>query len=191
MNTFIVANPEKCIGCKACEVACAVAHLDVSVSTAGANGLPFVPRLNLVRAHHVTMPVQCHQCDDAPCANVCPTQAIVQKNGVNSIITDRCNGCKSCILACPFGVIDVQPKISNGEPEHQSGLRFETSEGEQEKPIYAIHKCDLCAGRAGGPACVEVCPASAFTVLEHEKIMTGIKKKRLAAALDIAGKGKF
>ncbi|WP_406543611.1 hypothetical protein [Clostridium ljungdahlii] len=49
MNTFVVANPNKCIGCKSCEIACAAAHLDVSVITAGSAGVPFSPRINLIR----------------------------------------------------------------------------------------------------------------------------------------------
>lgn len=190
MNNFVIANPEKCIGCKACEVACAVAHLDVTVATAAAKDVPFVPRLNLVRASNVTMPVQCRQCDDAPCANACPVEAIIQKNGINTVIPDKCIGCKKCMMACPFGMIDIQPKISKGEPETQGGLHLETKEGEQEKAIFVIHKCDFCAGRANGPACVEVCPANAFTVVEEKVIVESIRKKRLEAALDIAGKRK-
>lgn len=190
MNTFIVANPKKCIGCKACEIACAAAHLGVDLYEAESAKLPFMPRLNLIRASNVTMPIQCHQCDGAPCANICPEDAIVHKNGCNTIIDDKCIGCKKCIVACPFGMIDVQPKISDGEFEQQAGLLVETPAGEEEKAVYVIRKCDLCEGRAGGPACIEVCPAKAFTLLEQEKLMADVKNKRLAAALDIAGINK-
>lgn len=186
MNTFIMANPQKCIGCKACEIACAVAHLDVSVSTAGATGLPFVPRLCLVRTAYITMPVQCHQCDDAPCANICAEGAIVHRNGVNIVDDGKCIGCKKCMVACPFGMIDIKPKISNGQPEAQNGLCIHTAAGEQEKEVFVTYKCDLCSGRKKGPACVEVCPAGAFTVLEHDSIIAGVKGKRLAAAIEIA-----
>lgn len=188
MNKFVIADPEKCIGCKACEIACAVAHLDVSVASAQAMDVPFVPRLNLIRTSNVTMPVQCRQCDDAPCANVCPVEAIIQKDGINTIIPDKCIGCKKCMIACPFGMIDIQPKISNGEPETQDGLQLETSDGKHEKALFVIHKCDFCAGRANGPACIEVCPANAITIADQKVIMESIRQKRLEAALDIAGK---
>lgn len=186
MNTFIIANPKKCIGCKACEVACAVAHLDVTVAAAGEAGLPFIPRLNLVRTSHVTMPVQCRQCDDAPCANICSEGAIIHRNGSNVVDDEKCIGCKKCMLACPFGMIDIQPKVSNGELEAQQGLRLETQDGNQEKAVFVTYKCDLCAGRTAGPACVEVCPAGAFTVLDNRKITADIHQKRLAAALEMA-----
>jgi len=190
MNTFIMANPQKCIGCKACEIACAVAHLDVSVSTAGATALPFIPRMNLVRTPYITMPIQCRQCDDAPCANICAEGAIIHRNGINIVDDDKCIGCKKCMVACPFGMIDIRPKISNGELESQNGLRIQTAEGEQAKEVFVTYKCDLCSGRKGGPACIEVCPAGAFTTMDHSQIITDIRKKRLAAALDIANNQK-
>ena len=89
MNRFIVADSTRCIGCRTCEVACAVAHQG-SVS---ANA--FTPRIRVVKGGSYTTAVGCHQCEDAPCANVCPTQAIRRNAGVWHVEQARCIGCKS------------------------------------------------------------------------------------------------
>lgn len=70
MNRFIMADSAKCIGCRTCEVACVVSHQD-AISTDA-----FTPRIRVVKGDAFTTAVGCHQCEDAPCANVCPTQAI-------------------------------------------------------------------------------------------------------------------
>lgn len=180
MNTFVVANPHKCIGCKACEIACAVAHLDSDINVAAQQGAPFLPRINLVRAPRVTMPIQCRQCEDAPCAGVCPVQAITQQE--NRIVVHRevCIGCKACMVACPFGAMDMA-----AQEEAQGILQVETGEGNQRKKIMVAHKCDLCTGRAGGPACVEVCPAEAFVIVNPQRLTRDIKEKRLSSAREI------
>jgi len=174
LNTFIVANPNKCIGCKACEIACAVSHLDSSVATAGFVEAPFSPRVNLIRAEKVTAPIQCRQCDDAPCANVCPVSAIIHEENKIIVKTELCIGCKTCVLACPIGAMDM-------------ALQNITKE-EVSKEVMVAHKCDLCVGRPEGPACVEVCPGAAFVVVEPKVINESIKNKRKANALKIMGK---
>ena len=72
LNSFVVADPGKCIGCKVCEVACAVVHSDVPVTTAGTMVTPIIPKLYVVKTATVTMPIQCRHCEDAPCGNACP-----------------------------------------------------------------------------------------------------------------------
>lgn len=75
MNRFVIAEPDKCIGCRTCEVACVLAH-----PTGAENDLTpenFRPRLRLVKGLKLTAPVQCRQCENAPCVNVCPTNALV------------------------------------------------------------------------------------------------------------------
>ena len=60
MNTFVIADPKRCIGCRTCEVACVLAHS----SGAGLQALSaahFIPRLRLIRTAKVSVPVQCHQ----------------------------------------------------------------------------------------------------------------------------------
>lgn len=188
MNTFVVANPNKCIGCKACEISCAVAHLGTSVATAGSTETSFSPRLNLIRAEIVTMPIQCRQCDDSPCANVCPVGAIVHKDNKVVVKAESCVGCKTCMVACPFGAMDMVPKYQNGEEQMQSNLNVVTEEGKENKEAIVAQKCDLCAGRPGGPACVEVCPGNAFTIVKPKVINDSIKNKRLSNALNIIGK---
>ena len=60
MNRFIVADAEKCIGCRTCEVACAVSHQDAVSAHA------FTPRLRVVKGDDYTTAVGCHQCEVAP-----------------------------------------------------------------------------------------------------------------------------
>ena len=72
LNSFILANSEKCVGCKTCEIACALAHLERNPGTAGAADGAFMPRLYVMRTPEVTVPVQCRHCEDAPCANALP-----------------------------------------------------------------------------------------------------------------------
>ena len=189
MNTFVVANPNKCIGCKSCEIACATAHLDVSILSAESAGVPFSPRINLIRAEKVTVPIQCRQCDDAPCANACPAAAIVHQGNKIVVKTELCIGCKACMLACPFGAIDMVPQCKNGQKQMQ-GLSVINKEEKHNKEVMAAHKCDLCAGRTGGPACVEVCPVDAFTIVKPEVINNSIKNKRRSSALAIMRKQK-
>lgn len=188
MNNFIVANPRKCIGCKACEIACAVAHLDVNVTDAAEMDVPYGSRLNVVRASHVTMPIQCRQCEDAPCAAVCPEGAIAQIGNCNIADDEKCIGCKKCLLACPFGVIDITPNFEGGIMQSQAGLKLQSPEGNKEKARFVVRKCDLCAGRASGPACIEVCPADAFTVINPKLIRWEVSQKRTAAANSFSSK---
>lgn len=180
MNTFVVANPHKCIGCKACEIACAIAHLHSDVNDAAAKQAPFIPRINLVRAPRVTMPIQCRQCEDAPCANVCPVNAITQQDNRIVVHGDVCIGCKACMVACPFGAMDMATQEAE-----QGILQVEIGDSGEPKKVMVAHKCDLCAGRENGPACVEVCPAEAFIVVNPQKLTRNIKEKRLASAREM------
>ncbi len=169
MSTFVVANPRKCIACKSCEIACAVAHLKTTVATAGGLNAPFQPRLSLVQTPLLAMPVQCRQCEDAPCAAICPAKAITRRDGAVIVDADRCFGCKSCMLACPFGAMDMAA----------------ADDDEPAKPRAVAHKCDLCVGRSGGPACVEACPAQAFVVVRPDELQKSLAQRRRAAAMPL------
>lgn len=182
LNAFILADPNKCIGCRICEVACSVAHTDKEAVTAGMIDAPLIAKLYLVKTPAVTMPIQCRHCEDAPCAQVCPVAAITQTKG-NIIIDEKnCIGCKTCLMACPFGAIDFAPVYRNGQLVSQSGLQVETKDGLMEKQMVVASKCDLCAGHADGPACVRACPEKALELVvpKREK-----KKRNIEAALSL------
>ncbi|EMV7408544.1 TPA: 4Fe-4S binding protein [Enterobacter soli] len=149
MNRFIVADSEKCIGCRTCEVACVVSHQDTQ-DCAAVTAVAFSSRIQVIKGGAFTTAVACHQCEDAPCANVCPTQAIRSEAGVWRVEQSRCIGCKSCMVACPFGAMQVAVVA-----EHAQAL-----------------KCDLCAHRADGPACVAACPTHALSCVDPARLRT-------------------
>lgn len=157
MNRFIIADPNRCIGCRTCELACSMAHgSEVSISAAS-----FSPRITVIREGDITVPVMCKQCEDAPCAKVCPTGALVRANGFVEIHEERCIGCKSCIIACPFGAIDIRMKAGKA----------------------SVIKCDLCVDNATGAACIRVCPTDALSICDQQQLSEMKHKKLLRTAI--------
>lgn len=165
MNDFVVADPKRCIGCRTCEVACVLAH-------GGENALEhltadmFYPRLQVIRTAKVSMPVQCRQCEDAPCARACTVDAIRQSGSSVQVVAGKCVGCKACLVACPYGAIDL--------------IAADAAGGKTE---VAAYKCDLCVNHASGPACVRVCPTKALQKFEGSLLAGRLRNKRRRAAL--------
>jgi electron transport protein HydN len=91
------------------------------------------------------------------CLNACTKKAISRIDQQVIIDEKKCMGCKDCMMACPFGVILMAPVYDKCEVLHQTG----TSE-----PVKGAFKCDLCAEREAGPACVEVCPHKALRLVD-------------------------
>lgn len=98
-NEEFFVDMQRCIGCKACEMACAECET---------NGQQTLISVNYVdRASTIQTTVQvCMHCEDPVCANVCPADAISQDEFgvVHTASTERCIGCSNCVMACPFGV---------------------------------------------------------------------------------------
>lgn len=183
LNSFVLADPNKCIGCRVCEVACAVAHTEKEIKTVGNMDIPLKSRLYLVKTAEVTMPVQCHHCEDAPCVKSCLILAIKEQGNKIVIDEQNCIGCKSCIIACPFGAIELI--LSHNEdkmslPELGKGDHKEL----QNKREVIASKCDLCNKRTKGPACVEACPQEALQYVDVEKER---KNRRIEAANRMSG----
>jgi electron transport protein HydN len=162
MNKFVIADSSQCIGCRTCEIACSLAH-----SATGEIGpASFAPRLTVVKTGQITMPVLCRQCENAACANVCPKGAIRYMNDSVTVLPSICIGCKACALSCPYGVINLKTMPGTGSIGHRT----------------VAYKCDLCAGRNHGPACVEVCPTGALKLMGTPEIQRIQRQKQENAA---------
>lgn len=186
VNNFLVADPSRCIGCRTCEIACALAHAPKDALVNGSLDQNFNPRLRVVKTATVTVPVQCHHCEDAPCANVCPSKAIVNKDHTIQVNAEACIGCKNCIMACPFGVMELVPQILEGQKLIQTGLKIVDDYGTHEKERIVALKCDLCINRPEGPACAGVCPMEAFQPIEGEVMSKDVKRRRTAYAEELS-----
>ncbi|MGE5828661.1 MAG: 4Fe-4S dicluster domain-containing protein [Micromonosporaceae bacterium] len=151
-----------CIGCKACEVACKEWNLLAGDAPAFGDGYDNTGSLDAQNWRHVKFidnvadkPVNvgqgkawlmmsdvCKHCQHASCMEVCPTGSIIRTEFDTVYIQpDVCNGCRDCIAACPYGVIemDAQKKVAQ--------------------------KCTLCYDRLQGglePACAKACPTQSI-----------------------------
>ena len=72
-----------------------------------------------------------------------------------------CIGCKSCVMACPFGAVSV---ATTQVPVLMGDVRV----GSQTKSF--VLKCDLCVDRPGGPACAEACPTKGLSLVDEERL---------------------
>jgi len=179
-SPFVQSDAEKCIGCRTCEIACAVAHSESKIYTAGAANGVFIPRLFVMVTDEVSAPVQCHHCVDAPCRNVCQMSAISRENGRTVVDITRCVGCKLCLMACPFGAIEFIPQPAGTKPI------FPGDEANMEewnrRRFHRASNCDLCVHRTQGPACVETCPEKALELVDPAAERS---RRNTEAALDL------
>lgn len=182
MNTFVIADPDKCIGCRTCEIACVVAHSEQNIFTQESNDIDFNPKLSVVKTLEVSAPIQCRQCEDAPCANVCPNGSIVNKDGVIYINKETCIGCKTCVIACPFGAIELVSEYKDGKVVNQENLKCIDNNKCYFKDRMIANKCDLCIDSPDGPACVKACPTDAFKIVKGTDLDEAIKNKRKQSA---------
>ncbi len=179
MNRFIDVKPSKCIGCRTCEIVCALSHVQPGARLAIAPDsgeaadmlarLGCHPRLKVIKAENVCMPVTCHHCDDAPCAAACPTAAIAHAQDTIQVDPKRCIGCKSCVIACPYGMIEV---VATPATRAFAGVRLAAG------TTARAQKCDLCVDRNEGPACVENCPTEALWIANTDDIRDLMRQRQ-------------
>ncbi|MBP1926179.1 Fe-S-cluster-containing hydrogenase component 2 [Sedimentibacter acidaminivorans] len=118
MSKGIVISPEKCTGCRTCELVCSFYKIDEFNPKDAA-----ISVLSYDEAG-IQVPMTCLQCDEPHCMTVCTVNAITKdsKTGIVHVDGEKCIGCKMCVSACPFGNM--------------------TYSSRQKKVI----KCDLCDG---------------------------------------------
>lgn len=109
------------------------------------------------------MPVQCQQCDNAPCVSVCPVEATwKEKDGIVVVDYDWCIGCRYCEAACPY-----HARRFNWHAPHVAAQDINPDQGylsNRLRPQGVMEKCHFCLHRTRKgklPACLEACPTGA------------------------------
>ena len=116
-RVWILITPDKCSGCRLCEITCSLEHEGI-----------IWPEASRIRVFEflpgVDMPHTCVQCSDYPCVNACPVNALSvdEKTGAVLVEEEKCTECGACITACPGSV----PRIPAGKG--------------------SVVICDLCGG---------------------------------------------
>ena len=113
------------------------------------------------------MPVPCQNCQDAPCAKVCPVGAtFYSADSINMIDQDRCIGCRYCIVACPyerrfFNWEDPPVYADDANLTYSPTTNTPHRQGVAEKCIWCAHR----VGKGDIPACVESCSTAGMGAL--------------------------
>jgi carbon-monoxide dehydrogenase iron sulfur subunit len=160
VRRWIAFDARWCRTCRVCETMCAIAHEGAARPALARIHVTFdefpssvsAPIEDPAAALAFVSAIVCLQCADAPCIAACPTRSLARDARTGAILIDTdpgsetaCIGCMRCRKACPW---DVPQR----HPERKVAI-----------------KCDLCAGRAGGPLCVEMCPLSGKALRVQEE----------------------
>ncbi len=140
MRYGFVIDQTRCIGCHACTVACKEENR-VPLGTFR-TWVKYVEKGEFPNTRRHFAVLRCNHCDNAPCVTICPTVALYRRSdGIVDFDRDRCIGCKSCMQACPYDALYIDPET------------------------HTAAKCHFCAHRVERglePACVIVCPERAI-----------------------------
>jgi Fe-S-cluster-containing dehydrogenase component/formate-dependent nitrite reductase membrane component NrfD len=140
MRYGFVIDQRACIGCHACTVACK-AENEVPLGVFR-TWVKYVEKGEFPNSRRHFLVERCNHCENAPCVQICPTGALFKRpDGIVDFDKDRCIGCKSCMQACPYDAIYIDPET------------------------LTAAKCHFCAHRLDvglQPACVLVCPEEAI-----------------------------
>ena len=140
VNYGFVIDNRKCIGCHACTVACKSEHdVPIGVNRTHVKYIEKGEYPDVTREFSVH---RCNHCEDSPCTTICPTTALfTREDGIVDFDDERCIGCKSCMQACPYDALYIDPNKGTAA------------------------KCNYCAHRiehSYEPSCVIVCPTEAI-----------------------------
>jgi molybdopterin-containing oxidoreductase family iron-sulfur binding subunit len=169
-------NLSVCIGCRRCAEAC---HKENNHDRRTNNsyirvlemeqGSMDMERGTAVYDHPVPapgkfyMPVQCQQCENAPCVKVCPVQATwAEPDGIVVVDYNWCIGCRYCEAACPYHARRfnwTKPELPAEEINPDQAYL-----SNRIRPQGVVEKCTFCLHRTRAgrlPACLEACPTGA------------------------------
>ena len=145
----VYVNEEWCLGCHLCEYNCTFANSGMTDMASALKGKRIFPRIHVEdrvgESDRITFAVSCRHCADPLCVKACISGALTkdETDGVIRIDRNRCVGCFTCVLVCPYGA------LAPGE----DGV---------------MQKCELCLRNScGEPACVKGCPNRAIVYEER------------------------
>ncbi|MFW5780044.1 MAG: 4Fe-4S dicluster domain-containing protein [Bacillota bacterium] len=127
-----------CLGCRLCEYNCAYANSGIKDMVIALKDKEIKPKLVIESKGHITFALSCRHCDNPLCVKSCISGALTREGGVTKLNRDKCVGCQTCVLVCPYGAIVVS----------EGGI---------------VDKCELCQdNEEGEPRCVKSCPNGAI-----------------------------
>ena len=139
----VYVNEKWCLGCHLCEYYCAFAGMEETDMAKALKDIKINPRIRIEEKDDVCFAVSCRHCGEPLCVKGCITGALTIDDGVITIDEERCVGCFTCILSCPYGAVSP------------------TGDG-------VVQKCELCIKTTGGtPSCVKGCPNGAIVFEER------------------------
>ena len=140
----VFVNEKWCLGCHLCEYNCAFANSGVDDMVKALKGKQINPRIQVEGDNNINFAVSCRHCAEPLCVKGCITGALSVKDGVINLDSEKCVGCVTCVVSCPYGAI--MPG-DNGK---------------------VAQKCELCLNNScGEPACVTGCPNNAIVYEER------------------------
>lgn len=141
----IYVNEKWCLGCHLCEYNCAYANSGCDDMVQALRDKQINPRIRIEEEGDICFAVSCRHCREPLCVKGCITGALTVDNGIIEVDQDKCVGCYTCIMMCPYGAV---------MPDDTGSV---------------IQKCELCTKNAQGePACVKGCPNKAIVFEERE-----------------------
>jgi carbon-monoxide dehydrogenase iron sulfur subunit len=140
----VYVNEKWCLGCHLCEYNCAFANSDSDDMVKALKDVAIHPRIQIEENEGISFAVSCRHCEEPLCVKSCITGALSIVDGVIEVNKDKCVGCYTCIMVCPYGAV------------------MPGSDGS------VIQKCELCMNNScGEPACVKGCPNQAIVFEER------------------------
>jgi molybdopterin-containing oxidoreductase family iron-sulfur binding subunit len=168
----------RCIGCRRCVYACVeennqsrdpqvhwirVLQMDKEHGVDFSHADAYYQPDEVPQEGHFYVPVQCQQCQNAPCTKVCPTGATwTEPDGIVVIDYDWCIGCRCCMAACPYGARHFNWRTPHVPAEQINPAMHYL--GNRPRMRGVVEKCTWCIQRTRAgryPACVEACPTGA------------------------------
>ncbi len=140
----IYVNEKWCLGCHLCEYECAFANSGLTDMVKALKGKAIRPNIRVEDGNGVHFAVNCRHCSDPICVHSCIAGALSAEDGTVKIDGEKCVGCFTCVLVCPYGAI------------------LPSADGR------IAQKCMLCLNNScGEPNCVKHCINNAIVYEER------------------------